>query len=405
MNTATEIRIKTNMSYLNESQQRKYLASEAISIGREGIKEISAISGVHRNTISAGIKELQNPTSQSPGVVNNKTRIRAVGGGRKSILDSQPGILDDLDRIVDPETYGNPENPLRWTTKSTRHLAEELKKLGYRIERDKVGDLLIGLGFSLQQNRKLRQVGKESPDRDEQFKHINATAMAYMSACEPVISIDCKKKENIGDFKNNGAEYAPKGEPEAVLDHDFPLPEKGKAAPYGVYDIANNEGYVSVGISSDTAAFAVNSIRNWWYCMGVERFPHASKLYITADGGGSNGSRCKLWKTQLQSFSDETLMPIEVSHFPPGTSKWNKIEHRLFSQISKNWRARPLTSLEVIVNLIASTTTQSGLKVNCGIDANHYEIGIKVTEEELDNVNIIRNEFCGSWNYIIYPHY
>ena len=393
------------MGFLNESQQRKYLASEAISLGRGGIKEVSAISGVHRNTISAGIKELRDPARQEPDVVNNSTRIRAVGGGRKSILDTQPGILEDLDRLVDPETYGNPENPLRWTTKSTRHLAEELKKLGYHIERDKVGDLLVQLGFSLQQNRKLRQVGTESPDRDAQFKHINSTALAYMSLNNPVISIDCKKKENVGEFKNNGAEYAHKGKPEEVYDHDFPFPEKGKAAPYGVYDISNNEGYVSVGISSDTAVFAVNAIRSWWYYMGSEKFANADKLYITADGGGSNGSRCKLWKTQLQTFADEVLMPIEVSHFPPGTSKWNKIEHRLFSQISKNWRARPLSSLEVIVNLIAATTTETGLKVNCGIDVNHYETGIKVTEEELANVNIERNEFCGNWNYIIYPHY
>lgn len=393
------------MAYLNESQLRKYLASEAISLGRGGIKEVSAISGVHRNTISAGIKELENPNYPNPEKVTNTTRIRIEGGGRKPITVSQPGILEELDRLVDPASYGNPENPLRWTTKSTRHLAGELQKLGYKIQRDKVGDLLRELGFSLQQNQKMKQVGKQSPDRDGQFRHINSTALEYLNVGNPVISIDCKKKENIGTFKNNGAEYVRKGQPIHVLDHDFPVPEQGKAAPYGIYDIANNEGYVNVGISSDTAVFAVNSIRNWWYYMGCEKFPNASRLYITADGGGSNGSRCRLWKVKLQELVDELLIPIEVSHFPPGTSKWNKIEHRMFSQISKNWRAKPLESLEIIVNLIASTTTTTGLHIECGIDFNTYETGIRVTDEELKDVNIVKNEFCGAWNYTICPHY
>lgn len=405
MTTATEKRIKTNINYLNENQLRKYLASEAISLGRGGIKEVSAISGVHRNTISAGIRELQDPLHTVSDKAGSHPRIRVEGGGRKPITIAQPGILDELDRLVDPESYGNPENPLRWTTKSTRHLAAELQKLGYKIQRDKVGDLLKELGFSLQQNQKMKQVGKESPDRDGQFKHINRTSQEYLGAGEPVISIDCKKKENIGSFKNVGAEYSPSGNPVEVLDHDFPLPEKGKASPYGVYDVSNNEGYVNVGISSDTAVFAVNSIRNWWYYMGADKFPVASRLYITADGGGSNGSRCRLWKVRLQDLADELLIPIEVSHFPPGTSKWNKIEHRMFSQISKNWRAKPLETLEVIVNLIASTTTNSGLHIECGIDFGTYETGIKVSEEELANVNIVQNEFCGTWNYTIYPHY
>ncbi|MDE6055158.1 MAG: ISAzo13 family transposase, partial [Lachnospiraceae bacterium] len=382
MTTATEKRIKTNINYLNESQLRKYLASEAISLGRGGIKEVSTISGVHRNTISAGIKELQSSLYSSSERADSLTRVRIEGGGRKSITATQPGILEDLDRLVDPESYGNPENPLRWTTKSTRHLADELQKLGYKIQRDKVGDLLKELGFSLQQNKKLKQAGKESPDRDSQFRHINTTSLDYLDAKEPVISIDCKKKENIGSFKNSGAEYAPAGRPIEVLDHAFPLSGKGKAAPYGVYDVLNNEGYVNVGISSDTAVFAVNSIRNWWYYMGTDKFPNARRIYITADGGGSNGSRCKLWKVKLQELADELLLPIEVSHFPPGTSKWNKIEHRMFSQISKNWRARPLETLEIIVNLIASTTNNSGLHIECGIDFNTYETGIKVSDEE-----------------------
>lgn len=402
---STATRIKTNIQYLNESQLRKYLASEAISLGRGGIKEVSAISGVHRNTISAGIRELKALSSAAPCHVANSVRIRAVGGGRKPITVSQPGIDEALERIIEPETYGNPMSPLRYTTKSIRNLANELQAQGFQIKYNKVADLLRSLGYSLQQNQKMKQVGKESPDRDAQFKHINATAMQYLDAGEPVISIDCKKKENIGNFKNKGSEYAPKGTPIEVLDHDFPIPGKGKASPYGVYDINNNEGYVNVGISSDTAIFAANSIRSWWYYMGSARFPSAGRLYITADGGGSNGSRCRLWKIQLQSLADELLMPIEISHFPPGTSKWNKIEHRMFNQISKNWRAQPLESLEIIVNLIASTTTESGLHIECGLDFAEYKTGIKVTDEELSEINIVRNEFCGEWNYTIYPHY
>ena len=402
---STATRIKTNIQYLNESQLRKYLASEAISLGRGGIKEVSAISGVHRNTISAGIRELKALSPAVPDHDAHGARIRAVGGGRKPITVSQPGIDEALERIIDPDTYGNPMCPLRYTTKSLRNLANELQAQGFQIKYNKVADLLRILGYSLQQNQKMKQVGKTSPDRDAQFRHINATAMQYLGEGEPVISIDCKKKENVGSFKNIGSEYAPKGNPVKVLDHDFPIPEKGKASPYGVYDVNNNEGYVNVGISSDTAVFAANSIRSWWHYMGASRFPNAGRLYITADGGGSNGSRCRLWKVQLQALADEFLMPIEVSHFPPGTSKWNKIEHRMFSQISKNWRAKPLDTLEIIVNLIASTTTESGLHIECGLDFAEYKTGIKVTDEELSEINIIRNEFCGEWNYTIYPHY
>ena len=400
-----EKKIQSFMPYLNESQTRKYLASEAIALGRGGIAQISEISGVHRNTISAGVKELRNPQKieEESAKVNNSTRIRAPGGGRKPITVSQPGILDALDRIVDPESYGDPMRPLRWTTKTLRNLSDALKAEGFQIEKDKVGDLLKYLGFSLQQNQKMKQVGKESPDRDAQFRHINDTVLIYLESGDPVISIDCKKKENIGNFKNNGAEYLPKGNPTKVLDHDFPLPENGKAAPYGVYDIANNEGYVNVGISSDTAMFAVNSVRSWWQYMGAERFPNAKRLFITADGGGSNGSRCRLWKKELQSLVNQLEIPIEVSHFPPGTSKWNKVEHRLFSQITRNWKEKPLTSLEVIVSLIAATSTSTGLTVKCGVDTNTYETGIKIDDDEYDNINIIRNAFCGNWNYTILP--
>ena len=404
MNTELATKIKTMLPYLNESQKRKYLATEAIAYGKGGITAISKISGVHRNTISAGIKELTDPERKIPEVTNNRTRIRAEGGGRKKITENQPELLEKLDMIVDPESYGDPMRPLRWTTKSLRNLAEELQKNGFRIGKDTVGVLLKKLGFSLQQNQKMKQVGNESPDRDAQFRHINSTAVEYMRSGDPVISIDCKKKENIGNFKNNGADYRPKGKPTEVLDHDFPLPAAGKASPYGIYDITNNEGYVNVGISSDTAEFAVNSIRCWWYYIGKKRFPKAEKLYITADGGGSNGARCKLWKVKLQELADELNIPIEVSHFPPGTSKWNKIEHRLFSQITRNWKGQPLTSLEVIVNLIAATTTNTGLNVKCSADLNEYKTGIKVSDEELNQLNISLNPFCGNWNYTIFPH-
>lgn len=395
--------IKRVLPWLDEDQKRKFLASEAISLGRGGIKEISAISGVHRNTIAAGIKELSNPNVKQEESRDNKRRIRAKGAGRKSITVTQPGIKEAVERLVDPETYGDPTNPLRWTTKSLRNLQKELQTEGFTVGYDKVGDLLKELGYSLQQNQKMKQVGSESPDRDAQFKHINATAKSYMESGNPVISIDCKKKENIGNFKNNGTEYRPRKNPHTVLDHDFPLPELGKAAPYGVYDIASNEGFVNVGISSDTAQFAVNSIRMWWLQMGKKQYPNASALYITADGGGSNGSRCKLFKVELQGLANEINMPIEISHFPPGTSKWNKVEHRLFSQISKNWRGRPLETLETIVELISSTTTNTGLKVQCSVDHNIYSKGIKVSDEEYDGVNISRDVFCGNWNYIINP--
>ncbi len=400
----TKMRIQKLTLDLNESQKRKFLALEANALGRGGITAVSAISGVHRNTISAGLKELK---EEEEGIIKSekeKARVRAKGGGRKAITVTQPGIVEALERLVEPTSYGNPENPLRWTTKSLRNLADELQAEGFNIKYRKVGYLLKELGFSLQQNKKMMQAGEPSPDRDQQFQHINDTAKEYLSCGDPVISVDCKKKENVGNFKNNGAEYAPISSPVEVLDHDFALPENGKAAPYGVYDIFNNEGYVNIGISADTAMFAVNSIRNWWYHMGAERFPDAKRIFITADGGGSNGCRCKLWKTELQKLANELHLVIEVSHFPLGTSKWNKIEHRMFSQISKNWRAKPLVSLAVIVSLISSTTTDSGLQIKCGVDSNLYKTRIKVSDFELANVNIVKNDFCGNWNYTIFPN-
>lgn len=396
-------RINKVLPYLDEHQTRLYLAAESESLGRGGITKISELTGVHRNTISAGIKDLNDDIALKIKK-DGSVRVRNEGGGRKSILEKQPEIKEALIKLVENNSFGDPENPLLWTTKSLRKLAEELKEEGFEISHVTVGKILEQMGFSLQINQKMKQVGKESPDRDEQFKHINETVIEYSKNDDPVISIDCKKKENIGNFKNNGAEYVLKKQPIKVLDHDFPLSENGKAIPYGVYDVVYNEGYVNIGISKETAKFAVQSIRTWWNEMGKNRFPNADRLYITADGGGSNGSRCKLWKTELQLLANEIGIAIEVSHFPPGTSKWNKIEHRMFSQISKNWRGRPLETLSIIVNLIASTTTNTGLKIKCGVDNSKYETGIKVSDEEMENLNITRNNFHGEWNYIISPH-
>ena len=392
--TIIQERIGTVLPLLDERQKRLFLASEARSVGWGGISLISRLSGADRETISRGIKEIQqgkidlcDAEAENTSGKGTKQRLRKTGGGRKSITEKDPQITEALLALVDKESYGNPENPLRWTCKRTKE--------GHPISHNAVYDLLSAQGFTMQTNRKLMQAGKQHPDRNEQFQHINDTVLTYMNEGEPVISIDCKKKENIGEYKNNGAEFAEKGQPIAVLDHDFMDKEKGKAVPYGIYDIANNEGYVNVGISSDTAQFAVHSILMWWNEMGHERFPNATRLYITADGGGSNGSRCKLWKVELQRLANEIHLPIEVSHFPPGTSKWNKIEHRLFSWISKNWRGRPL--------LIASTTTQNGLTVKCGADTNMYQTGIAVSDDDLNNVNISKNAFHGEWNYIISP--
>jgi hypothetical protein len=362
----TAKRIQTIVPILDENQKRMYLAAEAESLGRGGISLISQALGVSRNTIAAG-------------------------------------IMEALEGLVAESSYGDPQSPLRWTTKSLRNLSDALGGKGFAVSFSKVRQMLNDLGYSLQLNQKMLQVGEPHPDRDEQFRHISETAKAFMSEGLPVISIDCKKKELVGNFKNQGAEYAKSGQPVKVLDHDFPLPQLGKVAPYGVYDLAGNEGFINLGISSDTARFAVNSVRQWWYEMGMARYPAASKLYITADGGGSNGSRNRLWKTELQELANETGLQFHVSHFPPGTSKWNKIEHRLFSYISKNWRGRPLETLRVIVSLIESTTTEAGLKVKCGLDGNVYETGIKVSEEELERVNITRHDFHGEWNYCISP--
>ena len=393
-------KIQMMLPVLNEKQKRLYLASEALAIGHGGVAQVSRASGTARSVIAAGIRDIR---SGDIDVISIDAPIRRKGAGRKPITETQPGIEEALERLVADDTFGDPENPLRWTTKSLRKLAEELRAEGFAIAYRKVGYLLQNMGYSLQMNQKMNQVGKEHPDRDEQFGQINDKVKAFHACGLPAISIDCKKKELVGSFKNVGAEYAPAKHPKKVLDHDFPLPGMGKAAPYGVYDIAANEGFVNVGISADTAQFAVASIRNWWLSMGRERYPHADRLLITADGGGSNGSRNRLWKTELQSLANETGLAISVCHFPPGTSKWNKIEHRMFSQISKNWRGRPLETLEIIVSLIAATTTNTGLSIHCQLDLNQYAKGLKITDEELASVHIIGDDFHPNWNYTIFP--
>ncbi len=401
----TKQRIAKLVPLLTESQRRKYLGLEAISLGHGGIQEISRYTGASRTTITQGIKELEevapDPAAKSSSAEG--MRVRRSGGGRKSILKTSPGLLEALEHLVDATTVGSPEHPLRWTTKSLRKLQEELTEQGYAVSHVKVGQLLEHLGYSLQMNKKCLQVGEPHVDRDAQFQHIARVSSEFLAAGDPVISVDAKKKEFVGNFENQGAEYRPKGKPTEVLDHDFPLPELGKAVPYGVYDVGSNEGYVNVGISADTAQFAAQSIRSWWNEMGCQKYSGARKLYITADGGGSNGRRNRLWKTSLQELANETGLEIHVSHLPPGTSKWNKIEHRLFSYISKNWRGTPLVSLAVIVSLIGATTTKGGLKVKCGLDKKPYEKGIKISDRELEALNISINEFHGEWNYYISP--
>ena len=393
-------KIKMMLPLLNEKQRRIYLASEAIAMGRGGITEVSRVSGISRSVITAGIKDIRECNAD---VLSIEAPIRRKGAGRKPITETQPGIKTALEKLVSDSTFGDPMSPLLWTTKSLRNLADELVSEGFQIGYRKVGYLLEEMGYSLQKNQKMNQVGEEHPDRNAQFNHINEKVKTFGAEEYPVISIDCKKKELVGNFQNVGQEYAPKKHPVKVSDHDFPLPELGKATPYGIYDISANEGYVSVGISADTAQFAVASIRNWWYSMGIERYPNAPKLLITADGGGSNGSRNRLWKKELQNLANETGLEISVCHFPPGTSKWNKIEHRMFSQISKNWRGRPLESLMVIVNLIAATTTKNGLTIQCQLDLNQYPRGIKISDDELASINIVGDDFHPNWNYTISP--
>ena len=383
-------------SELNERTRRLFAANEAMAIGWGGISVVSRATGLARQVISAGIKELQEGQRAGEG------RIRRIGGGRKSTVSKDPRLREDLERLVEPVTRGDPESPLRWTSKSVRKLAKELQQMGHQVSHELVSELLHGLGYSLQANRKTREGGTH-PDRDGQFEHLNAQAEAFLAAGEPAVSVDAKKKELVGDFKNAGREWHPKGNPEQVQVYDFPIPGLGRATPYGVYDLSRNTGWVNVGIDHNTAAFAVESIRRWWNEVGRQQYPQAKRLLISADGGGSNGSRVRLWKWEVQQLADETGLSITVCHLPPGTSKWNKIEHRLFAWISQNWRGKPLISYAVILKLIAATTTEAGLTVQCQLDTNRYPAGRKLSDEEMATLSIQPDSFHGEWNYTILP--
>lgn len=391
-------------AHLDERQRRLLAAAEAKTIGRGGISQVSEATGLARGTIMAGLQEFEgthNPFMAGPQIAPPKA-VRRSGGGRKPLTLKDPALVEDLLALVEPSTRGDPMAPLRWTCKSLRALAQELARLGHQVSHVVVGQLLKAEGFSLQGNAKVIE-GNQSPDRDAQFEHINATASAAMAAGQPVISVDTKKKELVGSYKNGGREWLPRGQPTQVKVHDFIDPELGRANPYGVYDIAADQGWVSVGTDHDTAAFAVQTIRRWWYAMGQARYPQAKELTITADGGGSNGHRVRLWKYELGRLAAETGLTIHVCHFPPGTSKWNKIEHRLFSFITMNWRAQPLISHEVIVNLIAGTTTRSGLSVHAELDTAVYPMGVAVSDRDMASVPIEPEEFHGDWNYRIRP--
>ncbi len=382
---------------LDERSRRLVAGAESLALPRGGISAVSRATGISRPVIRQGIAELKNPKTALVG------RVRRPGGGRKRIAVRDAAIIQDLEKLVEPVTRGDPESPLRWTCKSVRRLAEELGRQGHAVSYPVVAELLRELGYSLQANRKTTE-GDGHPDRNAQFEHINRKVRRFLASKQPVISVDTKKKELVGDFKNGGRELRPQGKPEKVRVHDFLIPELGRATPYGVYDLAQNTGWVSVGVDHDTAAFAVESIRRWWQSMGQAVYPKAYRLLITADAGGSNGPRLRLWKVELQKLADETGLRIAVCHFPPGTSKWNKIEHRLFSFISQNWRGKPLLSFEVIVNLIAATTTAKGLKVQAEIDSGTYPAGTKIDDQELAGVRLKRDTFHGDWNYEIHPH-
>ena len=384
---------------LDERLRRIYAAAEAKVLGHGGVALVWEATGVARGSIQRGLKELAH---QAEATEVSSRRIRRAGGGRKASVKDDAKLLAALESVVEPVTRGDPESPLRWTCKSLRELESELRAQGYVVSHTSIGGLLKKLGYSLQGNRKTLE-GTDHPDRNAQFEFINALAEEAMHNGQPVISVDTKKKELVGQYKNGGKEWRPQGEPEQVNVYDFVNKELGRANPYGVYDLANNTGWVSVGTDHDTASFAVSTIRRWWFAMGKILYPDASELMIMADGGGSNGSRVRLWKLELQKLADELGIPIRVSHFPPGTSKWNKIEHRLFSYISMNWRGKPLVSHETIVNLIAATTTRKGLKVRAELDSNLYQKGIKISDEEFAAIRISRDEFHGEWNYSIAP--
>ena len=391
-------RIMMMLPILDEKQKRLYLAKEAMGIGYGGTSAVSKLTGMSRTTIIEGIKEINNG-------IELTDRIRKKGGGRKKITKKSPEIIEIIKKIVDEETFGNPEKTLLYTTKSLRKIEEILKFEGYHICYKVIGDILEKeLEYSLQLNQKMLQVNEPHPNRDEQFKFINSKSKDVLDMINPVVSVDAKKKEFIGDYKNNGTEYRKKSNPRKVWDHDFPIEELGKVTPYGVYDVSKNEGFVNLGISKDTAEFAVESISRWWLTVGKNTYPKATMIYIVCDGGGSNGSRNKLWKYQLQQFANQSGLEVHISHMPPGTSKWNKIEHRLFCYISSHWRGQPLVSIEAVIDLIGSTTTTTGLKVICKKDDNIYEIGKKVSDEEFNKINLKGEDIFPEWNYIISPN-
>jgi transposase len=397
MNTEQQISEKLAMviPHLNEKQRRLLMAAEAKVLGWGGISKVAKATGVSRVTIHSALAEVEGKKAIAE-------RVRKPGGGRKDITEYHPEILKKLEALVDPVTRGDPRSPLRWTCKSTRQLAQELERKGYSISNVTVADLLHRLGYSLQANAKTLE-GASHPARDAQFQYINAQVKAFLRRHQPVISVDTKKKELVGQFKNVGHEWQPKGDPERVEIHDFASPDFPKVIPYGVYDIGKNMGWVNVGTDHDTASFAVASIRRWWLAMGQEIYPRATDLLICADCGGSNGYRVRLWKIELQDFASETGLRVTICHFPPGTSKWNKVEHRLFSHISMNWRGRPLISHQVIVKLIGETTTRSGLEVQAELDKRKYPTKVKVTDEEMKRVKIRAHNFHGEWNYSINP--
>jgi len=381
---------------LDERARRLLAATEARAAGHGGIAAVSQATGVAPSTIGRGLQDLAARTPLAPG------RVRRPGGGRKPLADNDPTLRADLLELVEPDARGDPLSPLRWTCKSLRRLAAELANLGHQVSRTVIGEMLTAEKFSLQGNRKTREGGTH-PDRDAQFGHINTSVKTALAGQQPVISVDTKKKELVGDFKNAGRTWRPQGEPEEVQVYDFLSDALGRAIPYGVYDLATNAGWVSVGVDHDTAAFAVQSIRRWWQDIGRQRYPDAQRLVITADGGGSNGVRVRLWKRELQRLANDLGIAIEVHHLPPGTSKWNKIEHRLFSFISMNWRATPLVSYRVIIDLISATTTETGLSVRCELDPTEYPKGIAVSDAEMETLNLVRDSFHGEWNYTIRP--
>ena len=395
----TDGKLKEKLSILlpslNEKQRRLLAGAEAISLGYGGIKFLSEITGLSTNTIARGVREIQNGDE-------DVTRIRSTGAGRKKLTVKYPELKGWIEEIVEPDSRGDPESPLRWTCKSVRNISDFLKDQGHVVSRQSVARILREMKFSLQGNKKTKE-GKDHPDRDKQFRFISKISKKFLIKGDPVISVDTKKKELVGEYKNNGREWHRKNGAVEVNGHDFPNPEVSKAIPYGVYDIGDNSGWVNVGITADTAEFAVSSIRYWWQYVGSRRYPQSKKILICADAGGSNSYRSRLWKRELQKLSDSRQIEISVSHFPPGTSKWNKIEHRLFSCISINWRGRPLTTYQVIINLIATTTTKTGLVVKARLDQKTYKKGKKVSDNEMKSLKIVKNKFHGEWNYTIKP--